>query len=138
MVKTEETIMRNSQLSSNAEYNKSKYYRRVASLKDWLGGKCVECGSTDSLEFDHVDPTKKSFTISQRWSKPWMELIKEVEKCQLLCKPCHKKKSDNEQTVRQHGDYSMYRRGNCRCELCVKAYRKYSREYNRKARSSNG
>jgi hypothetical protein len=64
-----------------------------------LGGKCLWCGTTENLEFDHIDPAQKQFTISsfpcslEMW---W----KEVEKCRLLCKVCHKKHSDAEMSAK--------------------------------------
>jgi hypothetical protein len=67
--------------------------------KQKLGGKCVWCGITENLEFDHIDPAQKQFTISsfpcslENW---W----KEVEKCRLLCKTCHKKHSDAEMSAK--------------------------------------
>jgi hypothetical protein len=33
-------------------------------LIEMLGGKCARCGSAESLEFDHIDPSTKKFTIS--------------------------------------------------------------------------
>jgi len=33
-------------------------------LYDLLGEECVRCGSTDRLQFDHVDPTTKVFNVS--------------------------------------------------------------------------
>jgi hypothetical protein len=67
--------------------------------KQKLGGKCVWCETTENLEFDHIDPAHKQFTISafpcslELW---W----KEVEKCRLLCKSCHKKHSDAEMAAK--------------------------------------
>ena len=69
-------------------------------LKEYLGGKCVMCGTTEGLEFDHIDPSKKSYTIgSSITCFSLEELILEVDKCQLLCRPCHVKKG------KENGDY---------------------------------
>jgi 5-methylcytosine-specific restriction endonuclease McrA len=58
-----------------------------------LGGRCVKCGSSERLEFDHIDPSEKSFTIGKLFGRKRIETLKEeVSKCQLLCKPCHIKK----------------------------------------------
>ena len=66
-------------------------------LKEYLGGKCVRCGATERLEFDHIIKETKSFTISSSLTCFSIEeLIEEVNKCQLLCRPCHIIKSDEE------------------------------------------
>lgn len=66
-------------------------------LIEKLGGKCVECGCAETLEFDHIDPSTKSFNIAAGYSKPKEVLLEEVAKCQLLCNKCHieKTKKDN-------------------------------------------
>jgi hypothetical protein len=46
------------------EYDFSRYREKVAGFVAYLGGACVECGATDRLEIDHVDPATKSFTAS--------------------------------------------------------------------------
>ena len=71
------------------------YFREI--LVERMGGKCVECGSTETLEFDHIDPSTKSFNISGGYHKPREVLEEELSKCQLLCKACHieKTKKDN-------------------------------------------
>ena len=61
-----------------------------------LGGKCARCGCTENLEVDHKDPREKLFEVKSRLSYKWVNLIDEVDKCQLLCKPCHKDKTYNE------------------------------------------
>jgi len=67
------------------------YFREI--LIEKLGGKCVECGCTETLEFDHIDPTTKSFNISAGYHKPKKVLEEELAKCQLLCNKCHVEKS---------------------------------------------
>lgn len=65
-------------------------------LLEYLSGKaCVICGENDVrvLEFDHLDPTQKSFSISQatRLGYSWEATLTEIEKCRVLCASCHKK-----------------------------------------------
>ena len=67
--------------------------------KQKLGGKCVWCETTENLEFDHIDPAQKSLTIGKLDCS--LELWwKEVDKCRLLCKTCHKKHSDAEMAAK--------------------------------------
>lgn len=58
-----------------------------------LGGKCVKCGTTERLEFDHIDKTTKKYKITSGLCYSLDRLFEEVDKCQLLCKPCHIQKS---------------------------------------------
>ena len=69
----------------------------LAKIKETRGGKCVRCGydkCLKALEFHHIDPTKKDFTISNDHFK-LMDAIKESKKCILLCSNCHKEFHDN-------------------------------------------
>ena len=56
----------------------------------------IKCSESDPccLEFDHVDPSQKKFTISKavraRVSLP--QLKTEIEKCVVRCANCHKKR----------------------------------------------
>ncbi len=59
----------------------------------WLieNGPCAQCGSSESLEIDHVDRTQK---ISHRvWGWKPERRAAELLKCQVLCYACHKKKT---------------------------------------------
>lgn len=60
-------------------------------LVNYKGGKCEKCGYDKcirSLEFHHLDPNEKDFTISGKsWS--FERLKKEVDKCILVCSNCH-------------------------------------------------
>ena len=62
---------------------------------------CVQCGEADpvTLEFDHLDPAKKRFNISHGIQNTVLLeiLIKEINKCQILCANCHRKKTAREQ-----------------------------------------
>ena len=70
--------------------------RRVisAKLKEQYGGHCAACGYDKcpaALEFDHLDPSKKEYTISSR-RNDMPSAIKEAEKCILLCCRCHRER----------------------------------------------
>jgi hypothetical protein len=41
------------------------------------------------LEFHHVDRSKKTFEISSGTSHPMLEILKEVNKCTVVCANCH-------------------------------------------------
>lgn len=49
------------------------------------------CGATVELDFDHIDPTTKSFAISVaiRDGRGRVKIADELKKCQLLCRSCH-------------------------------------------------
>jgi hypothetical protein len=59
-----------------------------------LGGHCVECGEGEPLflEFDHINPEDKLFSIGSGAGN-WERVLAEVKKCQLLCLLCHKVKT---------------------------------------------
>lgn len=67
-------------------YMKNRWEARRQSAIAYLGGKCVQCGKTDELEFDHIDPSTKVMTIARASSRNEEFFWKEVDKCQLLCK----------------------------------------------------
>jgi 5-methylcytosine-specific restriction endonuclease McrA len=70
-----------------------------------LGGACAVCGTTEHLEFDHVDPRRKSFNIAIRLSAPWRVLFNELDKCQLLCARHHREKTRRDLQVLMRGPH---------------------------------
>ena len=63
-------------------------------LVEYKGGKCERCGYNKcigALEFHHLNPDEKDFTISSSHLgvKPIETFYKEVDKCILLCANCH-------------------------------------------------
>ena len=79
------------QLNAKIRERKAK---NKAYLIEMLGGKCVGCGVTENLQFDHIDRKQKAFTIGKKLqSSLENKLIPEAKKCQLLCKSCHQIKT---------------------------------------------
>jgi hypothetical protein len=61
-------------------------------LIDYKGGKCQICGYNrciNALEFHHINPKEKDFTISGG-TKSFNTLKLEVDKCILVCSNCHR------------------------------------------------
>jgi 5-methylcytosine-specific restriction endonuclease McrA len=80
--------------------SKRRYEERKASYIEHLGGCCVNCGSTENLEFDHITPTdKKEESLATFSHKRAMEVI---DKYQLLCHDCHQTKSDVQKLAAWH------------------------------------
>lgn len=61
---------------------------------DYKGGCCEECGYdkyNGALEFHHLDPNEKDFSISSLKSYSFTDkLKKELDKCILVCSNCHR------------------------------------------------
>ena len=57
-----------------------------------LKGGCSVCGAYHPaiLDFHHIDPTKKDFTIAQSRTKSKEKFLKELDKCIVLCSNCHR------------------------------------------------
>ena len=118
---------------------KARRSKRRQKMIDLLGGKCSNCGSKNQLEFDHKNPKKKSFDYNDIQDGPEDLILKEVNKCNLLCKPCHFKKTMEKQEFvnkdkkpSDHGSVWHYKRHKCRCDKCRKAISDYY--YSRKVK----
>jgi hypothetical protein len=76
-----------------ARWQKKARKERKLHLVKMLGGKCNRCGYNKcitALDFHHRDPSQKRFQIgSHGMLRNWEDLVKEAEKCELLCKNCH-------------------------------------------------
>lgn len=74
----------------------SEWRRRVKRrLVDRAGGVCELCGYSDhpaALQFHHLDPSSKSFSISRNGTtRSYAEVEAEADKCVLVCANCHAK-----------------------------------------------
>ena len=65
---------------------------------EYLGGKCVKCGATERLEFDHIKREGKKYSIARKLTYKFDNIKEELDKCQLLCVDCHKVKTKSERT----------------------------------------
>lgn len=101
---------KNKQRAYNREWVKK---RRTEYLKDKI---CALCNSKTDLEIDHIVPSTK---ISHKiWSWSQQRRDEELKKCQILCKACHRKKTNTSMCKEiTHGTAGGYDR-NCRCTKC--------------------
>ena len=80
------------------ECTSNQTLKRQRELKEqaiqYKGGKCSVCDYNKyqgALEFHHLDPSKKDFSISQVRNTSFNDKIKaELDKCVLLCANCHR------------------------------------------------
>lgn len=58
---------------------------------------CITCGEADRvvLDFDHKDQKEKEFSISEGLARVYskQKVLKEIEKCDVLCSNCHRRKT---------------------------------------------
>lgn len=104
--------------------NRRKVLLRAAWVEEH--GPCVQCGSSESLEIDHIDPKVK--VTNHVWSWSAHRRVEELAKCQVLCVACHRKKSAAAYPPIPHGTRSRYQ-GGCRCDLCRQASSVDGRRY---------
>jgi 5-methylcytosine-specific restriction endonuclease McrA len=113
--------------SNRTGYDSSRYREHRDFLVSIMGGTCVICGATQDLEFDHIDPVTKEFSIASKWSAPMSVLAPELVKCQLLCSSCHDNKSDSAKEV-AHGQGKSGKK-NCKCTPCRARKALYMHDY---------
>ena len=78
------------------EERRKQHKEKRAICLEYLGGKCVVCGTTHNLQFDHIKREGKKYNIARKLSYKFDNLKEELDKCQLLCVPCHLKKTAKE------------------------------------------
>src|SRR5215470_14817083 len=71
--------------NSRREYQRQRRHERLALARERLGGRCIRCGATQKLQFDHIDRAAKVANISEITSWSLDRFRAEVDKCQLLC-----------------------------------------------------
>lgn len=80
---------------SDTEGLRSKKRALKHRLIEYKGSKCKKCGYNKcegALQFHHVDPSKKDFTIAQvnlSTTISIQDIFNELDKCDLLCANCH-------------------------------------------------
>lgn len=87
----------------NEEYrlrHVDKHRNRLEKIKQeavkYKGGKCSQCGydkCLDALDFHHIDPLQKDWSIRSSLMRKSLHLEKlkpELDKCLLVCCRCHR------------------------------------------------
>lgn len=78
--------------NGTAKARRQKRAALIADLKRCYG--CANCGETDPdvLDFHHLNPDQKRFTVSDMLYRLTLEeLLAEIATCQVLCGNCHRK-----------------------------------------------
>ena len=74
--------------------------RKIESIK-YMGSKCRDCGIEYPkypyviFDFHHIDPNQKEFVWAKLKLKSDEKIRKELDKCELLCSNCHRKRHHN-------------------------------------------
>jgi hypothetical protein len=78
-------------ICSSCRVSESRRNKKAA-LIEYKGNKCSICGYNkciQALQFHHVDPDQKEFTISNSGTIKLDALKIEADKCILVCSNCH-------------------------------------------------
>lgn len=92
-------------------------WRRRAKAKavETKGGQCSICGydkNYAALEFHHTDPFQKEFSFGLKGiPRSWDRMLKELEKCVLICSNCHGEHHEEEPTIKNNPVYEL--KGQC-------------------------
>lgn len=119
-------------------YHRDYFYVRKQRFFDFLGGECVECGSTSNLEIDHVDPALKTLNFSANLSISNAAVQQELQNAQLLCETCHLKKTIREKKPFAHGTLYGWMKAKCKCSVCEQTRRAWNDARNAKRRKPGG
>jgi len=80
-------------------------HRRRLKVKaiEFKGGKCILCGydrCNAAPEFHHLDKATKGFGLSKGGKiRSWESIMKELDKCILVCSNCHRELEAGVRTV---------------------------------------
>ena len=87
---TGQTHTKNPHSIKMREFTRSRKKQLVA----YMGGKCERCLKVyhpNVYDFHHHDHTLKVFGVSQaNMQRSWHNLVRETDKCHLLCSNCHR------------------------------------------------
>lgn len=80
-------------------YQHVKYFRNKIKERavEYKGSKCVVCEydrCIKALEFHHLNPHEKDFTLGSNTNRAWEKVKSEIDKCVLVCSNCHREIHD--------------------------------------------
>lgn len=91
--------------SHNASRRKIREQNAQKVFEYLSGHPCVECGESDPivLEFDHRSGVEKVECVSMLvLNSSWARVEAEIQKCDVLCANCHRRKSAAEFNYKRH------------------------------------
>lgn len=77
----------------NHKWAPAKRKDRKLQIIELKGGKCAACGGQFPhfvYDLHHRDPSTKEVNMTDLQDKRWERIVREVEKCDLLCANCHR------------------------------------------------
>ena len=73
---------------------KARRYLHKQRAIDYKGGRCQHCKNTFEwigvYDFHHCNPIEKEKDITDLMGLSWEKILKEIDKCILLCANCHR------------------------------------------------
>jgi len=86
--------------AKHISYVRNRAGRIEAWLKEYKSSlSCLECGESHPacLEFHHLNPEDKKFSIGRKERRKSLKSLKdEIAKCRVLCANCHRKEHWNQ------------------------------------------
>lgn len=93
---------------NSCNVNRRRFSKKQFCL-DYKGNRCQKCGyskCSQALTFHHRNPEEKKFLISGSHARSNESLMKELDKCDLLCHNCHAEEhAKNNRWVSQEPEY---------------------------------
>ena len=80
-------------MSENYKYVKNSRERLKKRMIYVMGDECQVCGYSKcitALEFHHINPEQKTFSLSTNANLGWDKACNELMKCTLVCANCHR------------------------------------------------
>lgn len=81
--------------AANAIVQRHRDKKRAWLMDQKRGKSCEFCGEADPccLDWHHMDPSQKEFTVSHMWSHSIRREVveREIAKCILICANCHRR-----------------------------------------------
>jgi len=74
---------------------KQQFKKKLAEIKKASG--CVDCGESNPivLDFDHIRDKKYNISRMIHDGFSWKAIVKEMQKCEVVCANCHRIRTHN-------------------------------------------
>lgn len=93
-----------------------------------MGGRCVTCGSTDTLFFHYKGTNAQGKNLNKKLKGNLATLLLLIPKYELLCKAHY---HGLKHKPIQHGTMGGYTNRGCRCALCREVWNEYTKQWHR-------